>query len=400
VPAAPVVAPVAAPAAPVVVPAAPNIAPAAGPVSAAPAVAAPPAPAAGPAFIAAANRYERMPYRRAGYSGLMLPAVSLGFWHNFGADAPLDRQRAVALRAFDLGITHFDLANNYGPPPGSAETNLGRIIAGDLRSHRDELIISTKAGYEMWPGPYGEWGSRKYMLASLDASLRRLGLDYVDIFYSHRPDPNTPLEETMGALESAVRAGKALYAGISNYGPGQARQAAACMRGFGTPLLSHQPSYSMLNRRPEIGLLDALGEERVGCIVFSPLAQGLLTDRYLAGIPAGSRVTHSPFLTETMVKANLPRIRALNKIATCRGQTLAQMALTWVLRDERVTSAIVGASSVEQLEANVRAIEGPPLQESELAEIDGLCPRPEPPAHAPAPAGQPGQPTPERTEGR
>ena len=329
----------------------------------------PPTPAEG-AFVARPERYERMPYRRTGHSGLMLPAISLGFWHNFGAEAPLDRQRAIVLRAFDLGVTHLDLANNYGPPVGSAEANLGRILGTDLRAHRDELVISTKAGYEMWPGPYGEWGSRKYMLASLDASLKRLGLDYVDIFYSHRPDPNTPLEETMGALDSAVRAGKALYVGISNYGPGQTRQAAACLRQFGTPLLIHQPTYSMLNRRIEEGLLDVLAEEQIGCAVFSPLAQGQLTDRYLIGIAPGSRATHSPFLTDVMIKANLPRIRALNKIASCRGQSLAEMALRWVLRDPRITSAVIGASSVEQLEANLRAVDGPPFQPAELEEID------------------------------
>ena len=320
------------------------------------------------------SRYDAMTYRRTGNSGLMLPALSLGFWHNFGGDAssgaPLDRQRAVACRAFDLGITHFDLANNYGPPPGSAEENLARVFASDLGSYRDELIISTKVGYYMWAGPYGDWGSRKYMLSSLDQSLRRLGLDYVDIFYSHRPDPATPLEETMGALDTAVRQGKALYAGISNYKPAETRAAIEILRRLGTPLLIHQPRYSMLDRWIEDGLLDVLGDERVGCIVFSPLAQGQLTDRYLNGTPAGSRVTHSEFLTEDTVARNLPSIRKLNEIAARRGQTLAQMALAWVLRDERVTSAVIGASSVEQLEANVKALDGPPFEPAELAEIE------------------------------
>jgi L-glyceraldehyde 3-phosphate reductase len=318
----------------------------------------------------APNRYESMQYRRTGNSGLMLPALSLGFWHNFGSEAPFERQRAVVRRAFDLGVTHLDLANNYGPPPGSAEENLGRILELDLRPHRDELVISTKAGYDMWPGPYGDFGSRKYMLASLDQSLKRMGLDYVDIFYSHRPDPATPIEETMGALDTAVRQGKALYAGISSYKPAEAHAAIQILRGLGTPLLIHQPSYSMLNRWIEDGLLDVLGEERVGCIVFSPLAQGQLTDRYLNGVPAGSRVTHSKFLTEDTVGRNLPRIRALNDIAAGRGQTLAQMALTWALRDSRVTSAVIGASSVEQLEDNVRALDASPISAEELAEIE------------------------------
>jgi L-glyceraldehyde 3-phosphate reductase len=301
----------------------------------------------------------------------MLPALSLGFWHNFGPEAPLDRQRSIVCRAFDLGITHLDLANNYGPPAGSAEENLGRIIESDLRPYRDELVISTKAGYGMWPGPYGYFGSRKYMLASLDQSLKRLGLEYVDIFYSHRPDPATPLEETMGALDTAVRQGKALYAGISNYQPAETKQAIEILRRLGTPLLIHQPRYSMLDRWIEDGLLDVLGEEHVGCIVFSPLAQGQLTDRYLNGTPAGSRVTHSEFLTADTVAQNLPRIRALNEIAVRRGQTLAQMALAWALRDPRVTSAVIGASSVEQLEANVKALEGAGFEPDELAEIDG-----------------------------
>jgi L-glyceraldehyde 3-phosphate reductase len=311
-----------------------------------------------------------MQYRRTGKSGLLLPALSLGFWHNFGAEVPLDRQRAIVRRAFDLGITHLDLANNYGPPPGSAEENVARILELDLRLHRDEIIISTKAGYGMWPGPYGDFGSRKYMLASLDQSLKRLGLDYVDIFYSHRPDPATPIEETMGALDTAVRQGKALYAGISNYGPVEAKHAIDVLRGLGTPVLIHQPSYSMLNRWIEGRLLDVLGTEGVGCIVFSPLAQGQLTDRYLNGIPAGSRVTHSGFLTEDTVAQNLPRIRALNEIAARRGQTLAQMALAWAIRDQRVTSAVIGASSVQQLEDNVKALGGAAFGPDELAEID------------------------------
>ena len=327
-------------------------------------------PSNGPPFVPAPGRYEAMPYRRTGNSGLLLPALSLGFWHNFGPEAPPERQRSIACRAFDLGITHFDLANNYGPPAGSAEENLGRIIASDLRPHRDELVISTKAGYYMWPGPYGEWGSRKYMLASLDQSLGRLGVDYVDIFYSHRPDPATPLEETMAALDTAVRQGKALYAGISNYDPAETRRAIDILHRLGTPLLIHQPRYSMLDRWIEDGLLDVLGEEQVGCIVFSPLAQGQLTDRYLNGTPDGSRVTHSQFLTADTVAQNMPRIRALNEIASRRGQTLAQMALAWALRDVRVTSAVIGASSVEQLEANVKALEGAPLDADELAQIE------------------------------
>jgi L-glyceraldehyde 3-phosphate reductase len=316
-----------------------------------------------------------MTYRRTGKSGVMLPALSLGFWHNFGHEAPPERQRAIVCRAFDLGITHLDLANNYGPPAGSAEESLARIIASDLRPHRDELVISTKAGYNMWSGPYGDWGSRKYMLSSLDQSLRRLGLDYVDIFYSHRPDPATPIEETMAALDTAVRQGKALYAGISNYGPVETKMAADVLRGLGTPLLIHQPKYSMLNRWIEGRLLDVLEEEGVGCIVFSPLEQGQLTDRYLGGIPAGSRVTHSQFLTEDTVAQNLPRVRALNEIAVRRGQTLAQMALTWTLRDPRVTSAVIGASSVAQLEANVKALQAAALSPDELAEIEGCLAR-------------------------
>jgi L-glyceraldehyde 3-phosphate reductase len=311
-----------------------------------------------------------MSYRRAGRSGLKLPVLSLGFWHNFGGASPSGTQQAIVRRAFDLGITHFDLANNYGPPYGSAEENAGRILRDDFGCYRDELVISTKAGWDMWPGPYGDLGSRKYLLASLDQSLKRLGLEYVDIFYSHRLDPDTPLEETLGALDTAVRQGKALYAGISSYPPAETRRAAAILRSLGTPLLIHQPSYSLLNRWIEDGLLDVLGEEQVGCIVFSPLSQGQLTDRYLHGVPAGSRATHSPFLKVDEIEENLPRIRALDAIATRRGQTLAQMALAWVLRDPRVTSAIVGASSVEQLEDNVRALTRLDFEPGELTEID------------------------------
>ena len=301
---------------------------------------------------------------------IRLPALSLGFWHNFGEASPVETQRAIVRRAFDLGITHFDLANNYGPPYGSAEENAGWILRSDFGPYRDELVVSTKAGWDMWPGPYGDLGSRKYLLASLDRSLKRLGLDYVDIFYSHRLDPDTPLEETLGALDTAVRQGKALYAGISSYPPAETRQAAAILRGLGTPLLIHQPSYSLLNRWIEDGLLDVLGEEGIGCIPFSPLAQGQLTDRYLNGVPAGSRATHSPFLGVDEIDKNLPRVRGLNEIAARRGQTLAQMALAWVLRDPRVTSAIIGASSVKQLEDNVRALDKLDFEPSELAEID------------------------------
>src|ERR687891_231018 len=310
-------------------------------------------------YVAASDRYEVIQYRRCGRSGLQLPGVSLGLWQNFGYDRPLETQREIILRAFDLGVSHIDLANNYGPPYGSAEENFGRIMARDLGPYRDELIISTKAGYDMWPGPYGEWGSRKYLLASLDQSLRRLGLDYVDIFYSHRFDPETPLEETMGALDTAVRQGKALYAGVSSYSAERTREAAAILRELGTPLLIHQPSYSMLNRWIEPELLDALGELGVGCIVFSPLAQGLLTDRYLAGIPEGSRASRPWSLSLDFISEEaMEKIRALNEIAARRGQTLAQMALAWVLRDARVTSALIGASSVEQLEDNVAVLDG------------------------------------------
>ena len=312
-----------------------------------------------------------MEYRRCGHSGLKLPAISLGLWQNFGGDAPIERQRAIVRRAFELGITHIDLANNYGPPPGSAEENFGRMLATDLRGHRDELVISTKAGYDMWPGPYGEWGSRKYLLASLDQSLKRMGLDYVDIFYSHRFDPDTPLEETMGALDSAVRQGKALYAGISSYSAQRTREAVAILRRLGTPVLIHQPSYSMLNRWIEPDLIDVLKEEGIGCIVFSPLAQGLLTDRYLKGVPEGSRASHPGSMRpEMLTEANLAKIRALDKIAKARGQTLAQMAIAWVLRDPVVTSALVGASSVEQLEQNIAALDKLEFSAAELAEID------------------------------
>jgi L-glyceraldehyde 3-phosphate reductase len=322
-------------------------------------------------YIAAADRYDAMQYRRVGRSGLRLPAVSLGLWQNFGHDRPLEQQRTIIRRAFDLGVTHFDLANNYGPPYGSAEENFGRILATDLRGHRDELIVSSKAGYDMWPGPYGEWGSRKYLLASLDQSLARLGLDYVDIFYSHRFDPDTPLEETLGALDTAVRQGKALYVGISSYSAEWTRQAARLLRELGTPLLIHQPSYSLLNRWIEDGLLDVLGEEGVGCIVFSPLAQGLLTDRYLHGVPEGSRASRDGSLSRDMLsERNLARVRALNEVARRRGQSLAQMALAWTLRDQRVTSTLVGASSVAQLEANIGALDKLSFDEEELVEID------------------------------
>lgn len=324
-----------------------------------------------PVFAAADDRYDSMTYRRCGRSGLKLPAVSLGLWHNFGDDVPLDRQRAILRRAFDLGVTHLDLANNYGPPYGSAERNFGTIFAQDLAPYRDELVISTKAGYDMWPGPYGEWGSRKYLLASLDQSLRRTGLDHVDIFYSHRFDPETPLEETMGALDHAVRSGKALYAGISSYSPERTAQAARILREMGTPLLIHQPSYSMLNRWVEGGLLDTLEAEGVGCIAFSPLAQGMLTDRYLRGVPEGSRASQGKSLSpDLLTEESLRHVRNLDEIARQRGQSLAQLALAWVLRDPRVTSVLVGASSVAQLEANVGALDNLQLSEDELQAID------------------------------
>ena len=319
------------------------------------------------------TRYNgSMAYRRTGRSGLKLPEISLGLWHNFGDDKPLETQRAILRRAFDLGVTHFDLANNYGPPYGAAEANFGRHLAADFRPYRDELVISTKAGYDMWPGPYGEWGSRKYLTASLDQSLQRMGLDYVDIFYSHRFDPETPLEETMGALASAVQQGKALYVGISSYSAENSRKAAAILRELGVPLLIHQPSYSMLNRWIEDdGLLDVLEQEGAGCIGFAPLAQGMLTDRYLHGIPEGSRASQGKSLNPAeLTEQTLFKLRALNDIAAGRGQTLAQLALTWLLRDPRMTSALIGASSVAQLEANIAAVQGAPLSAEELVEID------------------------------
>jgi L-glyceraldehyde 3-phosphate reductase len=334
-------------------------------------------------YDASSDRYaDKMPYRRSGRSGLKLPAISLGLWHNFGSETPLATQRSILLRAFDLGVTHFDLANNYGDqerssaasygsPYGSAEANFGTIMRSDLRPYRDELIISTKAGYGMWPGPYGEWGSRKYLLASLDQSLSRMGLDYVDIFYSHRFDPETPLEETMGALDTAVRSGRALYAGISSYSAEQTAEAAAILRQMGTPLLIHQPSYSLLNRWIEGGLLEVLGQEGIGCIAFSPLAQGLLTTKYLDGIPAGSRASRGDSLSADQIsEQNLAHVKALNKIASARGQSLAQMALSWVLRDQRVTSALIGASSVGQLEENLAAAGRSEFSAEELAAID------------------------------
>ncbi|WP_046468396.1 L-glyceraldehyde 3-phosphate reductase [Allosalinactinospora lopnorensis] len=319
------------------------------------------------------SRYDgRMPYRRSGRSGLDLPEISLGLWQNFGDDRPLESQRAILRRAFDLGVTHFDLANNYGPPPGSAELNFGRILREDFRPYRDELVISTKAGYDMWPGPYGIGGSRKYLLSSLDQSLARMGLDYVDIFYSHRFDPDTPLEETMSALDTAVKSGKALYAGISSYSAERTAEAAALLRDMGTPLLIHQPSYSMVNRWiEEQDLLGTLQREGAGCIVFSPLAQGLLTGKYLEGIPEDSRVrTGKAFSADWLSEENLSRVRALNGIAKRRGQSLAQLAISWVLRDARVTSALIGASSVAQLEDSIAAVRGPELTGEELAEID------------------------------
>ncbi|WP_372665465.1 L-glyceraldehyde 3-phosphate reductase [Amycolatopsis kentuckyensis] len=325
-------------------------------------------------YAAAEDRYADMPYRRAGRSGLKLPAVSLGLWHNFGDDKPLDVQRAVLRRAFDLGVTHFDLANNYGPPPGAAEANFGKHYAADFRPYRDEILVSSKAGYLMWDGPYGEWGSRKNLLASLDQSLARTGLDHFDVFYSHRPDPETPIEETMGALDTAVRSGKALYAGISNYSPEQTTAALAALKELGTPLLIHQPSYSILNRWVEDGLLDTLDEHGVGSIAYSPLSQGLLTDRYLDGVPADSRAAGaSPFLTtDRLTEETLATIRALNDVAKRRGQTLAQLAIAWVLRRGRVTSALIGASSVAQLENTVAATKNLEFTDDELAEIDRI----------------------------
>jgi L-glyceraldehyde 3-phosphate reductase len=312
-----------------------------------------------------------MQYRRCGYSGLKLPAISLGLWHNFGGDRPLETSRAILRRAFDLGVTHFDLANNYGPPYGSAEETFGRIMRDDLRPYRDELVISTKAGYDMWPGPYGEWGSRKYLLASLDQSLGRMGLEYVDIFYSHRFDPDTPLEETMGALDTAVRSGRALYAGISSYSPEKTQEAYEILEALGTPLLIHQPSYSLLNRWIEPDLLDTLGDLRVGCIGFSPLAQGMLTDKYLNGIPEGSRAARNTSLSPDLLNEQaLAKIRGLNEVAARRGQSLAQLALAWTLRDERMTSTLIGASSVAQLEDSLGALANLAFSASELAEID------------------------------
>jgi len=322
-------------------------------------------------YTAAADRCDQLEYARVGRSGLKLPRISLGLWNNFGHDRPLTTQRDIVLRAFDLGVTHFDLANNYGPPPGSAEENFGRILASDLRPYRDELVISSKAGYDMWPGPYGEWGSRKYILSSLDQSLTRLGLDYVDIFYHHRPDPETPVEESMGALAHAVRSGKALYAGISNYGPDDTRRAYQALAAEGVPLLIHQPSYSMFNRLPEEGLLDTIEELGIGSIVFSPLAQGLLTNRYLDGIPADSRAAEGRWINaDTISDEYLERARGLNAIAEARGQSLAQHALLWVLRQPAVTSALIGASSVRQLEDNLGALDGAPLTAEEIAAIE------------------------------
>jgi L-glyceraldehyde 3-phosphate reductase len=322
-------------------------------------------------YLAEPARYDAMTYNRCGRSGLLLPAISLGLWWNFGTERPLETSRAIVRRAFDLGVTHFDLANNYGPPYGSAEENFGLLLRQDLAAYRDELVISTKAGYDMWPGPYGEWGSRKYLLASLDQSLRRMGLDYVDIFYSHRPDPETPLEETMGALATAVQQGKALYAGISSYSASRTREAAAILGELGTPLLIHQPSYSLLNRWIEDGLLDVLGEEGIGCIVFSPLAQGLLTDKYLEGIPEGSRASRNESLSrDQLSKETLAKIRGLTGVANARGQSLAQMALAWTLRDERMTSTLIGASSVAQLEDSLGALDNLAFTPDELAEID------------------------------
>ncbi|HYU03004.1 MAG TPA: L-glyceraldehyde 3-phosphate reductase [Jatrophihabitantaceae bacterium] len=322
-------------------------------------------------YVAADDRYQSTTYRRCGRSGVQLPLISLGLWHNFGNDRPIDTQRAILRRAFDLGVTHFDLANNYGPPYGSAETNFGRIMREDFAPYRDELFISTKAGYDMWPGPYGEWGSRKYVLASLDQSLSRMGLDYVDVFYSHRYDPDTPLEETMGALDTAVRSGRALYAGISSYSPERTTEAARLLRELGTPLLIHQPSYSMLNRWIEGGLLDTLEASGAGCIAFSPLAQGMLTSKYLDGIPAESRMAENSSLSrDLLTEQNVAHIRALDALARRRGQSLAQMALAWCLRDPRMTSIVAGASSVAQLEENLAALDGLDFSAEELAEID------------------------------
>jgi L-glyceraldehyde 3-phosphate reductase len=325
-------------------------------------------------YLASATRYDNMTYNRTGKSGLKLPAISLGWWYNFGGVDKLENGRAIARRAFDLGITHFDFGNNYGPPPGSAESTFGTLFKQDFHPYRDELIISTKAGFDMWPGPYGEWGSRKYLLASLDQSLKRMELEYVDIFYSHRPDPDTPLEETMGALDSAVRQGKALYVGISSYSPEMTREAARMLREMGTPCLIHQPSYNMFNRWIEDGLTDVLADEGIGCIVFSPLAQGQLTQRYLDGIPVGARAskTERVWLTPDDVKANLPKVKQLNELAQKRGQSLAQMAIAWDLRNPVVTSALVGASSVEQLEDNLAALNNLKFSDEELGRIEEI----------------------------
>jgi L-glyceraldehyde 3-phosphate reductase len=325
-------------------------------------------------WVAAENRYDQLAYRRCGRSGVKLPPISLGLWHNFGGVDAFENGRAIVRRAFDLGVTHFDLANNYGPPPGSAEEAFGRILKLDLAPYRDELIVSTKAGYWMWPGPYGEWGSRKYLLASLDQSLRRMGLEYVDIFYSHRPDPETPLEETMAALDAAVRQGKALYAGISNYTAEDAARAAETLRRLGTPCLIHQPKYSMFERWIEQGLTQVLEREGLGCIAFSPLAQGLLTKRYLGGIPADSRAAkpHGFLKAADITPDKITKVRKLNELATARGQTLAQMALLWVLRLPVMTSALVGASSVAQLEENLVAVTAPPLSDEEIRRIDAI----------------------------
>jgi L-glyceraldehyde 3-phosphate reductase len=330
-------------------------------------------------YIANEQRYDTMQYRRSGRSGIRLPLISLGLWHNFGGVDTFENSRAMVLRAFDLGITHFDLANNYGPPPGSAESNFGEILRLDLKPYRDELIISSKAGWGMWPGPYGDWGSRKYLLASLDQSLKRMGLEYIDIFYSHRPDPETPIEETMGALDQAVRSGKALYAGISSYSAAQTAVAAKALRELGTPCLIHQPKYSMFERWVEAGLLDVLGKEGIGGIAFCPLAQGLLTDRYLQGIPAGSRASKPySFLKKNDIDEHrLSQVRALGAVANERGQSLAQMALAWVLRDERMTSALIGASRVEQIEQNVAALANLAFSAEELANIDAILKRAE-----------------------
>jgi L-glyceraldehyde 3-phosphate reductase len=326
-------------------------------------------------YVATDSRYDRMQYRRCGRSGLKLPAISLGLWQNFGGQRPLETSRVIVRRAFDLGVTHFDLANNYGPPYGSAEETFGRLMASDLGPYRDELIVSTKAGYDMWPGPYGEWGSRKYLLASLDQSLRRMGLEYVDIFYSHRPDPDTPLEETMGALDTAVRQGKALYAGISSYGSESTDAAAEIARGLRTPLIIHQPAYNIFDRWIEEGVVDACERNGLGIIAFSPLAQGLLTDRYLHGVPEGSRASREGTLSrDRLDEGTIAKIRALNEIAERRGQSLAQLALAWILRDERVTSALIGASSVEQLETNIAALGRLAFSDAELAAIDEIAP--------------------------